>query len=159
MTLLQRGRTMPFQVPQCSRPSPCPQGFGSGRRKEIRCNSALRNKMLSSEEWEERKVWVTVHCASFLCTMLNWTPWGRRENQWIGFHEKSPWNLCGRSPMQGSRHLKVGVPSGRKVYLSTEFPGQCQNPVWQQHGNQFVENSVNINSFHRLLFSCVRSFS
>ena len=142
---------MPFHGPQCSRPSLCPQGYGSGKRKEIRCNSTLRNKMLSSEECVERKVWVTIQCVSFLCTTL--TGHHGAGGLTSGLDSmKSPWNLRGRSPMQGSQHLEVGVLSGQKVYMSAGFPGQCQNPVLQQHGNRCVENTVNINSFHGLFF-------
>lgn len=30
---------MPFQVPQCSRPSLCPRGFGSGKRDKVQFNT------------------------------------------------------------------------------------------------------------------------
>lgn len=116
--------TMSSRVHQFSRSSRCPQGFCSGRRKEIRCNPTLMNKMLSSEECVERRV-VSYWAPSLLSTKLDlmgqefqrvdWTPRG------------GPEALCGRSSIQGS------PPCQNKRSIKKESPPEHWIP-WQVPG-------------------------
>lgn len=132
------------RVHQLSRPGPRPRGF------KVPCHTA--NKLLSSEGVERRVV--SYHPLSIFSLSSTELDAVAQEFQPVDSTGGVPETFRGRAPILGD-HPGWGLPPGRQAHLATGFAGRCQDSIWQQHGNQFMENTIAISNFKGMFFPWV----